>query len=230
MKDPARIITIDGPAGSGKTTVARMLAQHLGYGLLDSGSLYRTFTWLVLAQDPKLLASGDEDGLLKFVKMKLQELDFYLQPEGLQINLGNQSLKERLRLPEVEEWVSQLAAFPQIRSLVNHLLRKLAQGRSVVAEGRDMGSVVFPEAAFKVFLTASSEVRAQRRYLEWKKKGLSVSPQEVRDYIQTRDQKDSSRSVAPLTIPQGALVIDTSNLSPQEVLHLILEKFFFRYS
>ncbi len=226
MKERPRVITIDGPAGSGKTTVARMLARHLGYGLLESGTLYRALTWLLVTQAPEALSGEDPARILDRIQEHLPRFSFELGSEGLRIRFDSRRLQEELRLPEVERRVSTVAAIPEVRKLVNDILQRLAQKGPVVAEGRDMGSVVFPEAPYKFFLSASPEVRARRRYLEWRAKGIPVSEEEVLRDIKARDEKDSSRSTAPLSIPEGAIVIDTSNLSPQEVLQVILRELF----
>ncbi|QJA06889.1 (d)CMP kinase [Thermosulfurimonas marina] len=222
MRAP-EIITIDGPAGSGKTTVARMLARHLGWRLLESGSLYRALTWLALSEAPELLKERGPR-LMKFLRERLPDLRFEASEKGLSLFFREKPLREELRLPEVEARVSELAAVPEVRELVGEILRELAREGRVVAEGRDMGTVVFPEAQAKFFLTASDEVRAERRLRDWRAQGLSVTREEVLASLKARDQKDSTRKTAPLTIPQGALVIDTSEKSPEEVLKEILSR------
>lgn len=222
MSGGGTVITIDGPAGSGKTTVARMLARRLGWGLLESGSLYRAFTWILLREAPRLLESPEETAVANFLRGILPDLRCELGEEGLRIYFRGRRLSEELRAPETEARVSEVAALGAVRRLVNEILRGLVRERDAVAEGRDMGSVVFPEARYKFYLTASPEVRARRRYLEWKAKGLEVSEKEVLEGIKARDHRDSSRREAPLSIPEGAVVIDTSELSPEEVLRMVL--------
>ncbi|RUM88062.1 MAG: (d)CMP kinase [Thermodesulfatator sp.] len=222
MKSP-RIVTIDGPAGSGKTTVARMLARRLRWRWLESGSLYRAFTWLVLFLEPELL-KAEPSSVANFLKKHLPHFRFEVSEQGLFLSFQGRPLREELRLPEVEARVSDVAAMAEVRSLVNEILRRLAREGPVVAEGRDMGTVVFPEASAKFYLTASAEVRAKRRLRDWQARGLSLSWEEVLASLQARDQKDSSRKTAPLSIPEGAYVIDTSLKTPEEVLEEILSR------
>ena len=222
MKAFPRTITIDGPAGAGKTTVARLLAQKLNYALLESGTLYRAFTWLLLKKREPL-SPRKEAEVLEFLEREISGLDIRADPRGLRVFYKGEELGRELRDPEVEARVSEVAALPGVRRLANKILQRMAQNRGVVAEGRDMGSVVFPEAKAKFFLTADPRIRAERRYLEWKAKGLEVSREEVLSRIKERDHKDTSRSEAPLKVPEGAIVIDTTALSPEEVANRLLE-------
>lgn len=214
MKE-ALVITIDGPAGSGKTTVARALAQRLGLSLLESGAFYRYLTWKML-KDKKLLHnfSSDEE-LRNYLKEVLSEIMVTLSDNGTLIQYKGEFLKEELRKREVEEKVSEVSAHPLVREEVNHFLRALVSGQRVITEGRDMGSVVFPEARLKIFLTASPEERVRRRLRDVKDRDY----EEVRKNLLERDKKDSTREIAPLKIPEGALVIDTTQLTFEEVVN-----------
>ncbi|MCI4453784.1 MAG: (d)CMP kinase [Thermodesulfobacterium sp.] len=224
MENGAFIITIDGPAGSGKTTTARILAKRLGFDLLESGAFYRFVTYFLLkyssevsVSDFLLLSENKQRIILQNV---FKHLEVKLNPEGTFLYLNGKLLKDELREPEVEEWVSRVSALPVVREMVNEYLRSLVKGRKVVAEGRDMGSVVFPKATLKFYLDADVEVRAKRRAKDLK--GFDVL--ETKKMILRRDELDSKREVAPLSIPEGAIVIDNSNLSIEEVVKIMEEK------
>ena len=212
------IITIDGPASSGKTTVSRLLAKRLGFYVLESGKFYRLFTYLLLELRENWKEFLQDEGALRSFLEDLQpHLKFELQEEGTRLFFRGRELERELRSPEVEEAVSFVARVGVVRDFVNSLIRGLVKGKKVIAEGRDMGSVVFPEAELKVFLTADERVRAERRARD---EGRKI--EEVAKNIKKRDEIDSTRRTAPLTIPEGALVIDTSSLSPEEVVEEIL--------
>jgi cytidylate kinase len=223
MEDGAFIITIDGPAGSGKTTTARILAKRLGFDLLESGAFYRFVTYFLLKYSSEVSVSDflllPEKEQRIIIQNVFKHLEVKLNSEGTILYLNGKSLKDELREREVEEWVSRVSALPVVREMVNEYLRSLAKGRKVVAEGRDMGSVVFPKATLKFYLDADVEVRAKRRAKDLK--GFDVL--EVKKMILRRDEIDSKREVAPLSIPEGAIVIDNSTLSIEEVVK-IMEK------
>jgi cytidylate kinase len=224
MENGTFIITIDGPAGSGKTTTARILAKRLGFDLLESGAFYRFVTYFLLkyssevsVSDFLLLSEKEQRIILQNV---FKHLEVKLNPEGTTLYLNGKPLKDELREPEVEEWVSRVSALPVVREMVNEYLRSLVKGRKVVAEGRDMGSVVFPKATLKFYLDADVEVRAKRRAKDLR--GFDVL--ETKKMILRRDELDSKREVAPLNIPEGAIVIDNSTLSLEEVVKIMEEK------
>ncbi|NAZ30570.1 MAG: (d)CMP kinase [Caldimicrobium sp.] len=224
MENGAFIITIDGPAGSGKTTTARILAKRLGFDLLESGAFYRFVTYFLLKHSSEvsvsdfLLLSEKEQRII--LQNVFKHLEVKLNSEGTILYLYGKPLKDELREPEVEEWVSRVSALPVVREMVNEYLRSLVKGRKVVAEGRDMGSVVFPKATLKFYLDADAEVRAKRRAKDLK--GFDVL--ETKKMILRRDELDSKREVAPLSIPEGAIVIDNSSLSIEEVVKIMEEK------
>ena len=224
MENSAFIITIDGPAGSGKTTTARVLAKRLGFDLLESGAFYRFVTYFLLKNSSEislsefLVLSEKEQRII--LQNVFKHIEVKLNPEGTILYLKGKPLKDELREPEVEEWVSQVSALPVVREVVNEYLRSLVKGRKVVAEGRDMGSVVFPKATLKFYLDADVEVRAKRRAKDLK--GFDVL--ETKKMILRRDELDTKREVAPLSIPEGAIVIDNSTLSIEEVVKIMEEK------
>jgi cytidylate kinase len=224
MENGAFIITIDGPAGSGKTTTARILAKRLGFDLLESGAFYRFVTYFLLKYSSEvsvsdfLLLSEKEKRII--IQNVFKHLEVKLNSEGTILYLNGKPLKDELREREVEEWVSRVSALPVVREMVNEYLRSLVKGRKVVAEGRDMGSVVFPKATLKFYLDADVEVRAKRRAKDLK--GFDVL--ETKKMILRRDELDSKREVAPLSVPEGAIVIDNSTLSIEDVVKIMEEK------
>ncbi len=208
------IVTIDGPAGSGKSTLAKMIAQRLGFTHLDSGALYRAIG--VAAKEASVKFTDAElSSFLKKVSLELKG--------GGKVTLNGVDFSEKIRTPSAGKLASAVAVFPKVREFVVKTLRKSAEGKDVVIDGRDAGSGIFPDADVKIFLTASLQERAKRRWKELLSKGYKVSFDEVLSQIKQRDKKDKERKVAPLRIPEGAFVIDTSSKSPQEVLTQILQ-------
>ncbi|MBO8143750.1 MAG: (d)CMP kinase [Thermodesulfobacterium sp.] len=222
-----RIITIDGPASSGKTTVARMLAQKLNIPLLESGTLYRLVTYfLVNAEKPFNTYLEDKQALLQFLRKIFKETKIEITPLGTFIYWNGKLIKEELRNKEVENTVSQISAIKEVREFLTEFMRGLAEKSKLIAEGRDMGSVVFPYSDVKIFLTANEKIRAERRFKEKAEKekiDKEFLYKEVWDNIKFRDRLDSQRKIAPLTIPEGAYIIDTSYLTPEEVMNEILK-------
>ncbi len=223
MGNEIKIITIDGPASSGKTTIAKLLAQKLGFLFLESGSLYRMATYLLLQnfKDIKEILK-DEEKLKNFLEKNLRDVKIEFSQDGTKIKWKGKVLKDELRSKEVDENVSIVAEKKTVREILTKFMRELAKGKQIIAEGRDMGSVVFPYADLKVFLTANEEIRAKRRYKEIALKEKRTL-EEILENIKLRDKIDSKRKVAPLKIPEGAIIIDTSFLTPEEVLNKILE-------
>lgn len=213
------IVTIDGPAGSGKTTVAKALAQKLNLDLLESGSFYRYVTWSFIrdAKNFKIFTTDEE--LKNYLEKIFKNLEISISSEGTILKFNGRSLKEELRSKAVDERVSEISSHPLVREEVNRVLRELVKGRKVITEGRDMGSVVFPQADLKIFLTADLEERARRRAKDVKERSL----EEVMKNLRERDQKDSEREVAPLRVPEGAIFIDTTHLSFEEVVKKLEE-------
>ncbi|PMP67685.1 MAG: (d)CMP kinase [Thermodesulfobacterium geofontis] len=222
-----KIITIDGPASSGKTTLAKMIAQKLNIPLLESGALYRLVTYLLIKSGKIVKANiENKEILIKFLKEIFKEIKIELTPVGTNIYWNGKLIKEELKEKEVESTVSQVSAIKEVREFLTELMRGLAKDKSLVSEGRDMGSFVFPYADIKIFLTADEKIRVQRRFKEklerenYKGKDLY---EDVLNNIKLRDELDSQREVAPLIIPEGAYVIDTSYLTPEEVSNEILK-------
>ncbi len=210
----SEIITIDGPAGAGKSTVARMLAKRLGYLFLDTGALYRTVA--LYLKEKNAIEANDET-----IERLLQECE--ISYDGKELFLNGRVVTSEIRTPEMSELSSITSTKRVVREFLTGLQRKIASGRNVVAEGRDSGTVVFPHGK-KFFLTASINERAMRRWRELKDKGLEVSFEEIKKSIIERDERDSCREIAPLKPAEDAIIIDTTDLSPLEVVEEILKR------
>ena len=206
------VLTMDGPAGAGKSTVAKRLSSALGIRYLDTGAMYRAVAFIL-----------DRDGIkpedTERIREKLKGIDIELG-EGV-VRVNGVDVSHDIRTPEVEKVVSAYSALPVVRDALLGLQRDQEKYGSLVAEGRDTGSVVFPNAFIKFFLTASPEARAKRRCLEREMKGEPVSYDEVLEAIKARDKFDSGRAVAPLTEPEGAVHVDTSDMSDDEVVETL---------
>jgi cytidylate kinase len=212
-KGCAPVITIDGPSGSGKGTIANLVAQTLGWHLLDSGALYRIVGAVALQRD---IGLDDADGLAAMAG----ELDIRFSGERVEVDGADLSLT--IRTEAVSAAASKVAALPAVRDAILATQRAMCQPPGLVADGRDMGTVVFPQAALKIYLDASAEVRAERRYNQLKNKGLSVSLRALLSSLQERDARDKGRAVSPLEPAEDALVIDSTDMSIDEVLNRIL--------
>ena len=210
-----RVITIDGPSGSGKGTIAKLVADRLGWGVLDSGALYRLVGY-----------SAEKEGICFDNVAKLCEvaLDMDVIFDGDNVLLNGEDVTREIRTETAGNNASKVAALPEVRAALLEWQRSMAKAPGLVADGRDMGTVVFPDAEVKVFLTASAEERAKRRYKQLKEKGISVSLRDLVRDIQERDERDSSRDVAPLVAPVAALEVESTSLSIDEVLEKVMEK------
>lgn len=205
-----KVITIDGPAGAGKSTVAKEIARRFGYLHLDSGALYRAIGY-------GCKVKGVDLKNRKTVVEVARSLEVELLPDG-RVLLNGEDVTERIRTPEGGVLASQVAQYPEVREIVVEKLRQLAEGKKVVTDGRDAGTYIFPKAELKIYLTATPEERARRRWEELRKKGYNVSYEEILKEVIERDRKDESRPFAPLTVPKGAVIIDTTDKSLEEVL------------
>ncbi len=213
------IVTIDGPAGAGKSTLARQLAQALDWRYLDTGALYRSIAFCALREG---LGSEDQDQVEELARQL--PLTLTSGAEGTVVELEDEDLTPHLRTPLVTQVASVMAAWPGVRAALLGLQKDLGQEGKVVAEGRDMGSVVFPEAGRKFYLWASAEARAKRRCLDLEALGQVVVYEKVLADIEARDQADYTRSISPLTIPPGAIKVDSTSLTPKDVLALLMDK------
>ena len=218
MNEQTPVITIDGPSGAGKGTVARIVAEQLGWHLLDSGAIYRV---LAVAAQHHNLSAEDEESILP-VSAHL-DVQFQISGEGEgKVILEGEDVSNAIRTEEIGALASKVAAFPRVREALLRRQRAFKVMPGLVADGRDMGTVVFIDAPIKVFLTASAEERAQRRFNQLKGKGFDVKIGRLLDDIRLRDERDQNRKVAPLVPAEGALIIDSTELSINEVVSKIL--------
>ncbi|HED19494.1 MAG TPA: (d)CMP kinase [Gammaproteobacteria bacterium] len=201
------VITIDGPSGSGKGTISRMLAQELGYHFLDSGALYRL---LALAAERRGIALDDEAALV--VLSRELDIHFPATGDGEQVLLEGVDVNDEIRTEAAGAGASRVAVLPQVRTALLARQRNFRQEPGLVADGRDMGTVVFPDAGAKIFLTASAEERARRRYNQLKEKEMNLVFEDVLADIEARDERDANRTVAPLRPAADAALVDTSEL------------------
>ncbi|MBW1680183.1 MAG: (d)CMP kinase [Deltaproteobacteria bacterium] len=213
------IVTIDGPAGSGKSTVARLAAKRLGFVYLDTGAMYRA---VAFAARKAGIAETDARALGDLCRV----LDLRFEASGGRdrLFLGAEEITDLIRTPEMDMHASRVSAVGAVREAMTALQRKMAACANVVAEGRDMGTVVFPDAAYKFFLTASPKIRAERRYRERLARGEEVSFDEVAEDLALRDRQDQSRALAPLRPAPDAVRIDTGGLTPEQVVERILAR------
>ena len=207
------VITIDGPAGSGKGTIAALLAEKLGWQLLDSGAIYRVAAEAALA---KAIALDDETALVAMINT------IFMRFEGGKVWRDNEDVTLAIRTQPCADATSRISAIPAVRAVLLERQRAFRQMPGLVADGRDMGTVVFPDAPVKIFLTASAEVRAERRLKQLSQQGISANLATLIQEIAERDERDSNRAVAPLRPAEDALMIDSSNLTPDQVLEKIL--------
>ncbi|MEC7850009.1 MAG: (d)CMP kinase [Candidatus Neomarinimicrobiota bacterium] len=211
------IIAIDGPAASGKSTTAIGVAKCLGITYLDTGAMYRAVTFGLIENDIKFEDSSELDNYLKQIKLKLSETK-----SGVILNLDGRNISKEIRSSKVTENVSEVSALKSVRDSMVLIQRKMAKKNDCILEGRDIGTVVFPDADFKFFLIADENVRAKRRQNDLKKMGEQKSIDNVTRDIIKRDYKDSTRKHSPLIKSENAIIIDTSNLDINKVIDKIV--------
>lgn len=214
MEQNIPIITIDGPVASGKGSVPAGVAKVLGFNVLDSGSLYRLTAYAALQQQKPL----EDEEQIKQTAVNLKAVF-----KGGKILLEGEDVTDAIRQEEVGLAASKVAVHPKVRKALFKLQREYAQAPGLVADGRDMGSVVFPEATLKIFLTASAEARAKRRYNQLKEKGIHSNIADLVKDLKERDERDLKRSVAPLVPAPGAKILDSSDLTLEETINQVLE-------
>lgn len=210
------VLTIDGPSGSGKGTLAQLMAERLGWHYLDSGAIYRVLAQAALMHRIDLT---DESALAELAKHL--DVQFLLTKGQLQVILQGEDVSLLIRSEQAGNAASKVAAFPAVRAALLQRQRDFRQAPGLVTDGRDMGTVVFPDAAFKVFLTASAEVRAERRYKQLKEKGIDSNLSDLVAEISERDERDTQREVAPLRPADDAVIMDSTQLDIEAVLEKV---------
>ena len=213
------VITIDGLSGSGKGTVSKMLCIELGWNILDSGALYRTLTYLIDQQGIAIKEFLQKQEVL----IKDFEVSFQIGSLGepVSIFLKEEDITNLVRTEEIAEKTSAFSSLKEIRDFIRPCQRAFKQPPGLIADGRDMGTVIFPEADLKIYLTASLEERAKRREIQLKRLGTKVNMRTLLDELEARDKKDIERDLSPLKPAEESFVIDTTGLSPEEVLNKI---------
>lgn len=213
------IVAIDGPSASGKSTVSCEAAKELDYVYVDSGALYRGMTWKAVREGVDVKKPEDVVAL-----MEASDWEFFLDGKVVKFTIDGEDPATQLRSEPVRERVSDVAVIPEVRAFMVARLREAAGFGDLVMEGRDIGSVVFPQTPFKFYLDADPEERARRRYKELLEREGNSDQKQVLDSLKRRDQKDSSRKTAPLQIPLGARVINTTRMTIEEVVRLIVRE------
>lgn len=215
-KQTIPVITIDGPSASGKGTVAQLVADALGFQYLDSGALYRVVAFAAQQQN---IAWNDAEAVAACART----LD--IQFKNGQVYLNGSDISDAIRSEEMGKGASQVAVHAPLRTALVNLQHSFCQPPGLVADGRDMGTVIFPDALLKVFLTASTEVRAQRRYLQLQSKNQPADYESILQDLLERDARDKGRTSAPLVMAQDAILLETDNLSISEAVNVVLQNF-----
>ena len=213
------VITIDGPAGAGKTTIAKIVSRKVGYNYIDTGAMYRAISWKTFRKKIDLRAKKELINMVKHTKIELKN-----RAGTVRIHLDGKDVTNKIRSKRVTEGASILATIPEVRKELVKIQRILGSSGGIVMEGRDIGTVVFPKADYKFYLDASIKERAVRRYKELKTRGEKGDLAELEKAILSRDRRDRTRGVAPLRIAPDAIVIDSTDMSKKEVVEFILKK------
>lgn len=212
------IIAIDGPAGSGKSTAAKNIAQKLGFTYLDTGAMYRAITYMALQKG----IANDNNAVIELARKISLNLKF--ENGVTRVFVNGTEITEEIRKPEVNAKVSDISKIPEVRAEMVKIQKRIGAEGNVIAEGRDVTTVVFPDADFKIYMIASIDERARRRFKEFQEKNVSISLEEVKANLQMRDDIDSNRSVSPLKKADDAYEFDNSNVPIAEELELLLKK------
>ncbi len=202
-----KVITIDGPSASGKGTLAILLAKRLNWKILDSGALYRAFAYFSISENDQRL-----------IEQNLRKIRFNIADNSIQVLFENEDISGHLRTEEIAIQASKISSLPSTREILLPIQRFFSKTSNLIADGRDMGSVVFPNANLKFFLDAAPEVRAKRRYLELQKRGQEVNMHDLINDIVERDKKDRTRELSPLIKTEDSILLDSTNLNQKSIL------------
>lgn len=211
------IIAIDGPAGAGKSTTAKLLAEKLNYKYIDTGAMYRAVTLYALRY------SIEPDEIEKLIDL-VKGMDFKFENNGSILFVNSENVSEEIRKPQVSDRVSEFSKVPEVRNILVKKQREIGAEGGIVMEGRDITTAVFPNAELKIFLTADLDIRAYRRLIELKNKGMNINLGEIKDNLETRDYIDSNRDVNPLMVTEDSIVIDTTRMTIEEQVDAIYNK------
>jgi len=214
-----QIVTIDGPAGSGKSTVSRRLARRIGYSYLDTGGMYRAVALFAKRSDMDL-----QDGEALGDMCRNLDIRFDRGEDPPRLRLGEEDISDLIRSPEMDMLSSRVSAVREVREAMAALQRRMARAGGMVAEGRDMGTVIFPDARWKFYLTASMEARAERRYRERQERGETVREREVLEDLKRRDDQDRMREFSPLKPADDAVIIDSTLITVDEVVEQMFRR------
>lgn len=221
MNKLSKVIAIDGPSGSGKSTIAKIIAEKLELTYLDTGAMFRAIAWQM---DNKKIAFNDE----KNVEIELSKMNFeYSKTKDILVSIDDVDLTQKIREHHVSKWASEISQSSAVRAYLKMSQRDIASKRPSILEGRDIGTVIFPDAALKYFLTADPKIRAERRFSQLKEKGIDdgLSINSILEDIIRRDETDRNREIAPLVKAGDAKEVDTTSLSVEEVVKVISEDF-----
>ena len=223
MKKSGLTIAIDGPAAVGKSTMGKLIARELGFLYIDTGAIYRAITWKVLKNSINVSDENIISNLVSNTRVTIEKVNCMSLNDYYHIFVDGEDVTEEIRNPRIDQNVSQIARLPKIRKQLIYLQRKLAEKGNIVMEGRDIGSIILPQADIKFYFTASEEERIKRRYKELISKGYSIDYEEVKKQTIQRDKIDSKRKYAPLIRAKDAILIDSTEKSIEEVKDKILK-------
>ena len=224
MTQPKIIIAIDGHSSCGKSTIAKAVASEFGYVFIDSGAMYRAVTLFALRQNLIIDGNVDKQKLIELLPDIKIEFRFNPETQKSDTYLNGENVEDEIRQLPVSQNVSPVATIPEVRTAMVRQQQEMGKNRGIVMDGRDIGTVVFPEAELKLFVTASPEIRAQRRFDELKAKGEDVSFDEILHNVQERDRIDSTRETSPLKKADDAVVLDNSNMTREKQMRWVIEK------